>query len=123
VVSRSDLVEAYKAFDLPADGGGADDERIINLFQAQINDQGPRGQELLREKLGRIGRYRGSDFLVNASRQSVETVEDAYAWLGNGLNAQSPDDLVLTVFALKVRTPSPACIRCAELAATRAFCL
>jgi len=105
LVSRRELIEAYRAFDLPVNGGGADDDRIMNLFQSQISDQGQVGQERLREMLGRIGRFRGSTYLINASQQSIETVEDAYAWLGNGLNAQSDDDTVTTMFAVKVSVP------------------
>ena len=102
LVSRRELSEAYRAFDLPVNGGGADDDRIMNLFQSQVSDQGQVGQERLREMLGRIGRFRGSTYLINASQQSIETVADAYAWLGNGLNEQSDDEMVTTVFAIRV---------------------
>ncbi|OQO08017.1 hypothetical protein B0A48_06810 [Cryoendolithus antarcticus] len=101
LVSRRDLREAYRTFGLPTNGGGADDERILNLFHAQHTDLGAQGQENLREMLGRIGRARGSSTLNNASRQSVETIEEAYAWLGNGLGPQSDDSMVTTIYAVK----------------------
>lgn len=102
LVSRRDLSEAYKFFDLPADGGGADDDRIYNIFHAQQQDYGTQAQEKAREMLGRIGKHRGSKILTNAALQTIETVEEAYAWLGNGLGPEADDSFVVTVFTIKV---------------------
>jgi len=102
LVSRRDLSEAYKYFDLPVDGGAADDERIYNVFQAQHADLAPQQQERAREMLGRIGRRRGSKLLMNASQQKIETAAEAYAWLGNGLGPETDDSFVVSIFSLRV---------------------
>lgn len=102
LVSRRDLSEAYRYFGLPAEGRQVDDDRIYNIFQAQHVDSGTQAQERAREMLGRIGRQRGSKLLINASMQQIETAQEAYAWLGNGLTPEVDDSFVVTVFALKV---------------------
>lgn len=102
LVSRRDLSEAYKYFDLPVGGGGADDDRIYNIFHAQQQDSGPDAQEKAREMLGRIGKSRGSKLLTNAALQTIETVQEAYAWLGNGLGPDADDSFVVTVYTIKV---------------------
>lgn len=107
LVSRRDLSEAYRYFHLPSDGGAADDDRIYNMFQAQHADLGAQEQEKAREMLGRIGRRRGSKLLINASQQTIETAQEAYAWLGNGLGPETDDSFVVTIFSLRVsKTPS-----------------
>lgn len=102
LVSRRDLSEAYRYFDLPANGGGADDDRIYNLFQVQHQDHGPQAQEKAREMLGRIGKHRASKMLTKAALQTIETVEEAYAWLGDGLGPDADDSFVVTVYTIKV---------------------
>lgn len=106
LVSRRDLSEAYRYFHLPADGGAADDDRIYNVFQAQHADLGTQEQEKAREMLGRIGRRRGSKLLINASQQTIETAQEAYAWLGNGLGPETDDSFVVTIFSLRVSQTS-----------------
>ncbi|KAJ8610423.1 hypothetical protein MRB53_038585 [Persea americana] len=101
IVSRRDLVEAYTFFNLPLGGGAADDERIMNLYQAQSGDLGPEASEKARNMLLRIGNARGSQLLINAAQQTIETVQEALAWLGNGIHENTPDDMVITVFAIK----------------------
>jgi ubiquitin carboxyl-terminal hydrolase 25/28 len=102
LVSRRDLSEAYRYFHLPADGGAADDDRIYNVFQAQHADLGAQEQEKAREMLGRIGRRRGSKLLLNASQQTIETAQEAYAWLGNGLGPETDDSFVVSIYSLRV---------------------
>jgi ubiquitin carboxyl-terminal hydrolase 25/28 len=102
LVSRRALSEAYRFFDLPEDGGAADDDRIYNIFQAQHDDLPAQHQERAREMLGRIGRRRGSKLLMNASQQTIETAQEAYAWLGNGLGPETDDSFVVTIFSLRV---------------------
>ena len=102
LVSRRDLSEAYRYFHLPADGGAADDDRIYNVFQAQHADLGVQEQEKAREMLGRIGRRRGSKLLLNASQQTIETAQEAYAWLGNGLGPETDDSFVVSIYSLRV---------------------
>lgn len=106
LVSRRDLAEAYRFFDLPSNGGGADDDRIYNLFQVQHQDHGPQAQEKAREMLGRIGKHRASNMLTKAALQTIETAEEAYAWLGDGLGPDADDSFVVTVYTIKVCRPS-----------------
>lgn len=110
LVSRRDLSEAYRYFDLPADGRQVDDDRIYSMFKAREPDLGVQAQERAREMLGRIGRQRGSKLLTNASMQTIETVQEAYAWLGDGLGPESEDTFVVTFFAMKVSAPLLPCL-------------
>lgn len=100
--SKRDLAEAYNAFHLPYGGGGADDERILNLFQAQSSDLGQEAGTRARDMLYRLGMARQSRLLINAASQTIETVEEALAWLGNGVDKDTADDMILTVFTLRV---------------------
>ncbi|QIX00141.1 hypothetical protein AMS68_005658 [Peltaster fructicola] len=100
-ITRHDLREAYSFFGLSQGGGGADDDRILNLYQAQQPDLSAEAAEKSRVMLGRIGTARGSQVLMNASTQSIETVEEALAWLGNGVGKETSDDMLTTVFAIK----------------------
>lgn len=40
--------------------------------------------------------------LINASQQTIETVEEAYAWIGNNLGPDADDSFVVTMFSVKV---------------------
>ena len=40
--------------------------------------------------------------LINASLQAIETVEEAYAWLGNSLGPEADDSFVVTMFSVRV---------------------
>lgn len=124
LVSRRDLSEAYRYFDLPADGRQVDDQRIHDIFKAREPDLGVQAQERAREMLGRIGRQRGSKLLANAAMQTIETAEEAYAWLGSGLGPESDDGFVVTFFAMKVSAPLLPCVQtgsaCPSLHVTRA---
>jgi hypothetical protein len=107
LVSRRDLSEAYRFFNLNSDSRSVDDDRIFNLFQAQHADSGVHGQERAREMLGRIGRSRGSKMLINASQQTIETVEEAYQWIGNNLGPDADDSFVVTMLTVKVSPSLP----------------
>jgi hypothetical protein len=108
LVSRRDLSDAYRFFNLSSDSRSVDDDRIFNLFQAQHADSGVHGQERAREMLGRIGRSRGSKMLINASQQTIETVEEAYAWIGNNLGPEADDSFVVTMFSVRVSVSFPS---------------
>lgn len=102
VVSRRDLSAAYRYFAKDPGFPSADDDRIINMFHVQQSDQGPAGQDEGREMLARIGRARKSQMLLNAAQQSLETPEDAYAWLGQDIGPRSDDAFVTTAYAIRV---------------------
>jgi len=40
--------------------------------------------------------------LINASMQTIETAEEAYAWLGNSLGPEADDSFVVTMFSVRV---------------------
>lgn len=105
VVSRRDVSAAYRYFSINAREGDAfDDEQILGRFQALQSDAGSAGQEQAREHLYKLGVFRQSQLLVNASRQSIETYEDALSWIGNGVSKETPDEGLLAVLALRVST-------------------
>ncbi|KAK4540902.1 hypothetical protein LTR36_008844 [Oleoguttula mirabilis] len=102
VVSRRDLSAAYRFLNIPhADASNLSDERIIELFQAQQPDLGVIAAEEARQALNKIGTARQSQLLINASRQSVDTYEDALSWLGNGASKDMSDDTLLAILAAK----------------------
>lgn len=103
-VSRRDVNAAFSAFSiLPKDRHTIKDQEIIDRFQALLADQAPAAQQRSREYLYKLGAFRQSRALINASRQSVETYEDALTWLGNGVTKDSADESLLAVLQLKVR--------------------
>ena len=105
IVSRRDIFAAYRYFNIsPSEGKNIEDSRVLQLFQAQQPDLGPAAQEEARAHLYKLGLLRQSNLLINASRQSVETYEDALSWLGNGVNKDTPDEALLAVLAIRVST-------------------
>lgn len=105
-VSRRDLSAAYRSLNItPVEAKTITDERIIDRYQAQQSDLSASAQEELRGHLYKIGISRNSALLQNASRQSVDTYEDALSWLGNGVTKDTPDESLLAVLAMKVRRP------------------
>nr|POF15272.1 ubiquitin carboxyl-terminal hydrolase 2 [Quercus suber] len=101
MVSRRDVNRAYRFLHIPEPTYQQDDNRILDCFQAMLGDVSQQAAEDARQALWRIGISRGSQKLIRASRQSLETYDDALAWLGNGLDKGSPDDAILAVLAVK----------------------
>lgn len=104
LVSRRDLSAAYRYLDIEQ-GDHVDEERIVNLFHSRQSDLGKQAQEEARQALYKIGVSRGSQRLINASKQTLETYDDALTWLGNGVTKDTPDESLLAVVATKVRFP------------------
>lgn len=109
-VSRRDLSAAYRQLGVAIhEAEQADDERIMNLFQVRQTCSGPAVQEDNRQALYKIGMHRGSQMLINASRQSIDTYKDALTWLGHGANASTEDDALIAIAGAKVSiTPAAA---------------
>lgn len=102
-VSRRDVNAALSAFNiLLREKDIITDQQIIDRFQAHLGDQAPAAQQRSREHLYKLGVYRSSTLLINASRQSVETYEDALTWLGHGVTKETHDEGLIAVFQLKV---------------------
>ena len=107
VVSRRDLSAAYRFLNIhPPEASKLSDEGIIEIFQAQQPDLGATVAEEARQALNKIGTARRSQLLINASRQSVDTYEDALSWLGNGATKDTSDDTLLAIHGSKVTKPS-----------------
>ncbi|KJX94272.1 ubiquitin carboxyl-terminal hydrolase like protein [Zymoseptoria brevis] len=92
LISRRDLTNAYRSLNCTRTES---DERILGLFQVRQSDTGPSGQEDLRQALYKIGMSRQSQRLINASRQTIETYEDALLWIGNGVDKNTADEMLL----------------------------
>lgn len=102
MVSRRDIDKAYRSLHVPEPVAQQSDSRILDCFQARLGDLGHQAADDARQALWKIGTSRASQQLIRASQQSVETYEDALAWLGNGLNEKSADDAIVAVLAIKV---------------------
>ena len=103
VVSRRDLSAAYRSLNISvAESRTISDERIIEKYQAHQPDLGAVAQEEARAHLYKIGVARNSQTLIRASRQSVDTYDDALSWFGNGVNKDTSDEGILAVFSIKV---------------------
>ena len=102
-LSRRDVNAAFSAFNITfQERNTLSDQEIVDRFQSYLSDQAPPAQQRSREHLYKLGAHRNSSVLINASRQSVETYEDALTWLGNGVTKDTPDDALLAVFQMKV---------------------
>ncbi|KAF1818761.1 cysteine proteinase [Dissoconium aciculare CBS 342.82] len=103
LVSRRDLSAAYRLLNVPVhDAHNYDDVRILDQFHVRQSDLGVQAQEDARQALYRIGMARGSTRLINASRQLVETYDDALTWIGNGVNRETTDESLLAVVGMKI---------------------
>lgn len=102
IVSRRDLSAAYRALGVAS---SESDERVLNLYHVLISDAGSAQQDDARQALYKIGLARGSQRLIKAAQQTMDTYEDALAWLGNGASKDTADDMLLSLVALKVCSP------------------
>ena len=107
VFSRRDIFVAFRYIGISVDdASNLTDGQIRDKFQAQQSDLGAAAQQQARDHLYKIGRFRNSTILINASRQSVDTYEDALSWLGNGVDKSTSDDALLAVYGFKARASS-----------------
>jgi hypothetical protein len=124
LVSRRDLSAAYRFLGITGwEVKSISDERIIEKYQAQQPDFSAQSQEEARSHLGKIAIARNSTLLLNASRQSVDTYEDALSWLGNGVDKNTSDEGLLAVLSIKVSRallPSWSVRRCLATETDRA---
>lgn len=103
LVSRRDLIAAYRFLNIDSTQSQTiSDERVVELFQVRQQDLGQVAAEEARQHLYKIGVSRHSQRIINASRQSVDTYEDALAWLGNGVDKTSSDDSLIAVLGIKI---------------------
>lgn len=103
LVSRRDISAAYRHLGVDiASSQTLSDDRLLEIFQARLVDLGPSAAEDARQALNKIGTARQSQRLLRTSRQSIDTYEDALAWFGNGVDANTPDDGIITIYTLRV---------------------
>lgn len=111
-ISRRDLSAAYRTLNIPPfEAPQADDERVLNLFHVRISDLGVQAQEEARAALYKIGVARNSQRLISTAQQTMETYDDALAWLGNGATKDTTDDMLVSLVALKVSLLSDQILR------------
>ena len=103
LVSRRDLSAAYRNLGIDQTSARSlSDDRVLEIFQARQSDLGPSAAEDARQALNKIGTSRQSQRLLRTSRQSIDTYEDALAWLGNGVTKDTSDEGIVAVFAIRV---------------------
>ncbi|KAK1063912.1 ubiquitin-specific protease ubp2 [Friedmanniomyces endolithicus] len=104
LVSRRDLSAAFRYLGVQVPTVGSTPpsvEYILDCFTARQSSVSPAVAEKNREALLKIGIARSSQKLIKASRQSVDTYEDALAWLGPEATKDTPDDLLLALAATR----------------------
>ncbi|WPG98034.1 Hypothetical protein R9X50_00081800 [Acrodontium crateriforme] len=103
LVSRRDISAAYRHLGIDISSSQTlSDDRILEIFQARLVDLGPSAAEDARQALNRIGTARQSQRLLRTSHQSIDTYDDALSWFGNGVDANTPDDGIITIYTLRV---------------------
>ncbi|CAI6338812.1 unnamed protein product [Periconia digitata] len=99
-VSRRDLERAYRFFGIdPLHTSVLSDNFIVGVFKSRMADMGPSMANDLRSHLRIIGQARGSDSLKAAANDTIETYEQAIAWLG--IEEHHDDDIVRAMYSLK----------------------
>ncbi|TKA52384.1 hypothetical protein B0A55_13194, partial [Friedmanniomyces simplex] len=104
LVSRRDLSAAFRYLGVQVPKVGSTpltDEYILDCFTARQSSVSTAVAEQNREALQKIAIARSSQKLLKASKQSVDTYEDALAWLGPEATKDTPDDLLLALAATK----------------------
>ena len=101
VTSQRDLNRAYQYFNIdPAHAHVISDEHIIGCFRARLSDISPLQADEARKQLRVLGDARESDKIRAEASNSIETYEQAMAWLE--LDSNASDDFVQTMYSLKV---------------------
>lgn len=98
LVSRRDLRAAYRFLDVKQEDT---DEYIVNKFNARQSNCGSQAQEENRQALGKIGMARRSPRLLKASKQELETLDEALSWLG--ADRTTADGYIETLLTLKTQ--------------------
>lgn len=103
VVGRKDLVEAYKDLGITDNlqtAKSQPDSYIINLYRALVTDCGPERRARARNSLQKVGQSRGSKAIMNAASDTVETYEEALAYLG--ADGDMNDEAITALYGTKV---------------------
>jgi ubiquitin carboxyl-terminal hydrolase 25/28 len=102
--TRQDVNLAYRTVGIdPSHASSLSDEIIANQFKSRLSDIGPRQVDEARSALRIIGVVRDSEIIKRAASNSIETYEEALAWLNLPDSVElSGDDFVITMFTSKV---------------------
>lgn len=112
MVSRRDLRAAYHFLGVMSSDS---DEHILNNFSARQANSSRHTQDENRQALGKIGLVRQSTMLIKASKQELETYEDALNWLG--ADKSIDDSFVVSMLAMRTED-NPSDTEMARKAAT-----
>jgi len=98
---RSEVALAYRYFDMnPAHAHILNDEHITGVFRSRLGDISPATAEESRRQLRIIGYARGSNTIIQAASDTIETYEQALSWLD--MEQSTADDFVPTMYASKI---------------------
>ncbi|KAG9773774.1 cysteine proteinase, partial [Aureobasidium melanogenum] len=98
-LSRKDINQAYKALGIePRFHENVDDEEIIGLYKSRWSDSSTAGQSDLKIALKTVGQARNSRYILDTAADTVETYEQALAWLG--ADATQADDTIVALYGV-----------------------
>ncbi|KAF2707431.1 cysteine proteinase [Pleomassaria siparia CBS 279.74] len=99
--NRHEVISAYKYLGIdPAHAPVLGDDHIVGIFRSRLLDIGPAAAEESRRQLRIIGNARGSDVIKQVATETIETYEQALAWLD--LTRDQSDEFIGTMYAVKV---------------------
>ncbi|CAD0082360.1 unnamed protein product, partial [Aureobasidium vineae] len=101
VLSKKDIIQAYKALGIDPDVQNTiDDEQIIGIYKSRWSDSSATGQADLKIALKTLGNARSSRSILDTAADTVETYEQALTWLG--ADASQADDTIVALYGVKV---------------------
>ncbi|THW59191.1 cysteine proteinase [Aureobasidium pullulans] len=101
VLSKKDIDQAYKALGIDPDRQKTvGDEEIIGIYKSRWSSSGPTGRSDLKVALRTLGNARSSRPMLDAAADTVETYEQALAWLD--ANESQADDTIIALYGVKV---------------------
>lgn len=100
--TRDEITSAYRSLGIdPSHAHALSDEIITNQFKSRLSDIPSHQVEEARKALRIIGEARNSDIIKREASMSIETYEQALAWLDLENNDTSTDDFVISMVTLK----------------------
>ncbi|CAD0085713.1 unnamed protein product [Aureobasidium mustum] len=96
-----DINQAYKALGIdPEMQKTVDDEQLIGIYKSRWSDSSATGQVDLKTALKTLGQARNSRYILDTAADTVETYEQALAWLG--ADATQADDTIVALYGVKL---------------------
>ncbi|KAF1843760.1 ubiquitin C-terminal hydrolase-like protein [Cucurbitaria berberidis CBS 394.84] len=114
LTTKTALEFAYQYFNIdPSHAGVISDEHIIGCFKALLPDISSSQADEARKQLRVLGDARNSDKIRVEASDTIETEEQAFAWLE--LDSGTTDDFIQTMFSIKTQD-NPTCLDTARKA-------